>query len=365
MDEKSQLINDVNDVNDDNKNNNPLQWDIFYDIIMNDKDIDYILESEIFADLGKGYSELTNIMPNWGMILHTNGNMLSKHELLCIFKNGLLLWYVKYFTTDFFDIINLISMIKNNINIDYYHFVRYVNLCKKYNINISSELIKLTKFKSYQKLIIETNCDLISFKLYMITNDLISHYENMIDQIIMNYKQIIIKSFGKIYEDDINFIIERIDQILNNNVIFDFNVYLSNFNILDKINNIDPFIFEMGIIFQRWKIVVEKLSAIISMKNIKAITIERLYNSAIIMDRILTRTQEIIFYHTKKICINIIKEFIGIPDIFIDLSRPKLYGKNIYKLTVKILSNPQSIIHNSMSIDNIINFNIKYLIDNC
>src|SRR5436305_8814382 len=82
-------------------------WNYFYDTIMNDKDIMYLSDYEMKASMGREYIELSNMYPDWGQMLHSHGNMLTHNELAYIFRNGMLLWYIKYFTKPIINILQI------------------------------------------------------------------------------------------------------------------------------------------------------------------------------------------------------------------------------------------------------------------
>lgn len=417
-------------------------WDTFYDLLMNDPEISYISDEAMTADSGRSYQELTTLMPMWGYMLHAAGNILPEDELSLIFKYGLLLWYVKYFLNKPLNMIVMLDKItddaairdielthdpeihehethkltdpetkdsvmkstqeQTDLDINFYDFTQYVELCKTYLIPVPTVFKQLSQHPSYQQILASSNYKYPSFKTYIIGMGLLAEYKHMIDAIVSAKDNILLESF-----DITNLFCDHVKGSKSLHVIDDAETrrviinkikllfkptqeapqemksdpsndekkqppqnrqYLSRIEIMEHVIKTDPIILRLGIIFQRWKIVAEKLISLCTARArcaTKSVTKGTANNTVIVsdapgqtltkpihddaetedekkwmrniivIDRVLTRIQEMIFYRTRSICMQVLHKLLGI-DSSDQCDCMKIREQNIYDLEMPI-----------------------------
>ncbi len=191
------------------------------------------------ASLGYEYFYLKSIYPNWADDLHTFGNILENDKLETIGINGLVFWYIKN-TCPIpvkYNFNNLEFFINNTKIITYYDFINILKLLKYLHIEIDE--IKKYNFK------FETKCRFL--------NIIYKHKKRNISKYYVN-------PFGYFLNDIIGE--EKINKIIINCN----NFIKSNHFWFEKNNIFDTFIYKNQviklwvIIFQKFKVIVEKMS---------------------------------------------------------------------------------------------------------
>lgn len=234
----------------------------------------HLTTEEMNADFGMTYSELKNEYPNWSKALHENGNVLETDDLKKIFCRGLLLWYIRYCLKKVG--LTAFDNIDNNVYSSYYEIKQLIIFFSEIDKQIvNQKLLDLTQYKSYQELMLTDKTNLCaSFKKYIIKHNLAKD----VDLLILEKKK-----YDEIY-----------------------------FNITSGIK-LEQFIYyellttrlvKLGIAFQRWKIILEKMC---EYKNNEDDTyLKNIY----LIDKFLEILQEMIL-HEIKTYINKIKKMFG------------------------------------------------------
>lgn len=221
--------------------------------------IDHIMyplsDYEVKADSGTTYTELYRVYPGWSTDLHSKGHLLGLEELNTIFKKGLMLWYIKYHCAKF-GIYNDKCEYPTNIE-SFYEFKMGMSLLRHFDqdfyATISKYLENVSHARSWQDVVVNMR-DPISFKTF----------------------------FATYAESDL--ITKRITEISS--------VFKTKYGI-DSIYNIfsdsDPIIPNLGIIFQRWKIILERM------------TFEKIGTNLTLysIDKLLDILQKIIFHRIR------------------------------------------------------------------
>lgn len=229
--------------------------------------IKYVMRSsltteEMNADFGNTYVELKQEYANWAKDLHEKGHILPINDLQKIFCRGLLLWYVRYCLKQ--TGLNLFV----DINKNYTSFYEIITLIKFFNeVNpaiVDQSLIKLLKYDCYQSLMMTDKikpCG--SFKEYSIKHNLVVH----IDKLVSEKTQ-----------------------------------YESMYKTICKEKSIETFVYDnlmatpivkLGIVFQRWKIVLEQMC--LKSKDKDDIYAKNIY----LVDKFLILVQEMILLGVK------------------------------------------------------------------
>jgi hypothetical protein len=296
---------------------------------MSNEDIDYISDYEMKADEGRTYTELNTNMPYWGILLHNNGNRMPENELEFIFENGLLLWYIRYFTDVIIELINFkhedLEIEINNPS--FYHFKKYSDIAIKIGYDLPDSLQVLYNYSNYQDLLHNKSYYRhISFNMYIIDSEMFDNYVDLLNY-IYNNREISIQKLIK------SKILNKIDlKKINQTKIISHEI-----DIINIIKDTHSIILRYGIIFQRWKVVVEKLVRI--SRIVESGT--NITNSIIIIDRILTRIQEMIFYHVRTICYEYIEKNIMSNELIEkEINLPDIYEKRVYKIILKLIEDP-------------------------
>jgi len=218
--------------------------------------IDHIMHAlsdyETRADSGTTYTELSRVYPSWSTDLHSKGHLLGLEELNTIFTKGLMLWYIKYHCSKF-GIYNDKCEYPPSID-SFYEFKMGMSLLRHFDqdfyASISPYLEKISHAGSWQEIVVNMR-NPISFKTFFATyaeSDLITKRITEISSVFKTKYGI-----GSIY-----------------------NIF----------SDSDPIIPKLGIIFQRWKIVLEKMT------YEKIGTYATLYS----IDKLLDILQKIIFH---------------------------------------------------------------------
>lgn len=242
-------------------------------------------DEEYEASMGRDYIELNKIMGNWGRRLHSDGLNLHISELETIFKYGIMTWYINKLIERPQAVLSLRTYRQDiqsgKFRINFYDFKRLMNLYANLDVSIKpklpSELQKIQKFSNYQLLLRSSGWKYMSFHQYLLMEGILDIY----------FK----------FADKINCAIDNSGE---------FNVILSN-DSYDKLLNIDILremvwfdeIKKLGAVYQRWKIIIEKLE-IICQKFDTDNTIctqqkQNIYSRLLFCDRFVTRIQEMIY----------------------------------------------------------------------
>lgn len=205
-------------------------------------------EHERRASLGIDYKYLTNLYPSWAQELHTVGNILPNSKLEPIAIHGIIRWYMEQkspYDIDYPYRRNISRFIKNHKLITFYDFIKlytvytfhqlnftYFDFDKKYQTKYSFLL------EEYYLRKLPKHIDNESFSKYCIK----PFYYFLIDKMGLNN----LIEFLKI----VNCLIDTKNSWFEHDTIFD--------TFLIK----NPEVKKWGIIFQRFKIIVEKMEYI-------------------------------------------------------------------------------------------------------
>ena len=216
---------------------------------------------------------------------------------------------------------------------------------------------------------------------------LLTEYRHMIDEIIANKNRMLTEIFGvrNLYCDCCER--DNIKSLLNapdSEPFIARNIYnFSPIDIMEHIIQNDPIILRLGIVFQRWKIVIEKMIYLVKARQkcdvdqgLRLVIDDN--RNIIVLDRILTRIQEMIFYKTKNVCIQILQDMLGFdqdnecknikrqklqePDDEKESAEYNLTGK-IYEILLRSLENPLFVMNRPQPIHNIVSFDVTKLFD--
>ena len=217
-----------------------------------------LTQEEMHADFGNTYIELKKEYPCWSADLHDRGNILDETKLEQIFCRGLLLWYIRYCIKKH----NL--AIFNNIGSIYksfYEVKELISFFEKTKLSIVDEKLRtLLKFDTYQEFMFCDKTDICeSFSKYCEKHKLKEHID-----ILINEK--------KIYDNNTKNILKPIEKYI--------------YSVL-----IETQIVRLGIVFQRWKIILEHMCSNIKNKN------DEYLKNVYIIDKFLVAIQEMILLH--------------------------------------------------------------------
>lgn len=213
-------------------------------------------EEEMNADFGYTYIELKKEYPNWSKDLHENGHILEMSKLKIIFVRGLLLWNIRYCLRSFG-----LDTFNNNNHYTFYDAMSLIKFCIVIdNIVVDSRLINLLNYRSYQSLMMTDKINQSpSFATYIKRHNLCTPLNVLIDE-----KQ----RYTKLFEE----------------------TSLEN-QIYQKL--IETHIVKFGIVFQRWKIVLEKMYDCRKGKD------DEYTKKIYLIDKFLVAVQEIILLDVK------------------------------------------------------------------
>lgn len=235
------------------------------------------------ASMGNEYFELRENLEDWGYKLHEHGLNLSVSDMELIFKFGIMDWYILEITKIHRILLKFktyITNVKNgNIRIVFYDFkelmILYSNIDQDVRPQIPKELSTLILAKNYQIFLKDNGWNHPSFHQHLFKERIMNSY--------LNFVQLVIDS---IYKN-----VKYIDntKIVSNVLNIE---YLRNAVLNDDLR-------KLGIVFQRWKIIVEKMGGICQkFETDKTMTTERkerIYSNFLIIDRLTTRIQELIY----------------------------------------------------------------------
>lgn len=222
------------------------------------------------ADFGRTYVELKSAYPNWSRDLHGMGNYLSDDKLQLIFDEGLLLWYIKYET------VYPNSYVPNSVDsITFYEFKSLIKIALRYKISVPEELIEIYSYDNYQ---------MVYFRKYLINAKSIASVK--VNECISFKGMIAFEG----YHSTIESILEQV-KFRTNNILTHFS---GNFvtGIRDLIIK-HTAVSKLGLVFQRWKVVLEKMSEHVSQMG------EEYGKKMYKIDLLLERLQELIYNQVK------------------------------------------------------------------
>lgn len=286
---------------------------------------------EMNADFGLSYIELKKEYPNWSSDLHEKGHILDIEFLEKIFCRGLLLWYIRYCMKK--TSLNLFS----NSNIEYNSFYEITSLIKFFGVInpeiISKKLLEVVKHDSYQSLLLT---DIVkpcaSFKIYLKKHNLISDLNDLTTQ--------------KLNCD-----------LTYTNLCKDKSLELFIYEVLAE-----TAVVKLGIVFQRWKIVLEQMC--IKSKNKDDKFQKKIY----IVDNFLSSVQEMIFFAIKTQT-EIIKNVLISNDIHkvhvYKINLENLYEHYIYKNIFKEIIKNDLLMHKITDPENLDEMTILLLKSFC
>ncbi len=281
------------------------------------------------ATFGQEYNELKQIMPDWARILHITGNVLSEDKLELIFTQGLLIWYIKQIVSNY----GLSTSTSTSISFhDVLASFKLVETIKPDIINeIPKTLTRIANYKSFQDFNQKNGYKYESFNSYLTQHELLTETERLLN-IHNNIVTSKIADIISLRETDIMIQLNQSKQL---NIIND---YLLQTILYTPIKH-------MGIVFQRWKIILEKLSKHYtnsqSDKNDKI-----LYH----IDDFLQKLQSIIYYHTKYVITCFIKY--NISDFLQNFNvLPEFYEHKTYMYILFEINNNNSFLHQPLEIN--------------
>jgi hypothetical protein len=247
--------------------------------------------NEYEASLGRDYIRLKGEMPDWGYRLHVHGLHLPMEDMDIIFKYGLLSWYVEHFLGHYRTALRLRSyyddVVSEKRRVRFYDLIEflkfYAELEPRLQRPLSQEIEFLKPFKNYQLLLKGSGWKHRSFHLYL-----------------ENEKRM------EMYLEFIQNLIEAIEQSNDYDVLSE--VHQTHQKITDT-ETIREMIYSddlkrLGIIFQRWKIVVEKISNVCArFETDDTFTVnqkEMIYENMLFYDRFTSRVQEMIYFKIRE-----------------------------------------------------------------
>ncbi len=186
------------------------------------------------ASLGDDYYILNRDYPNWSNDLHQKGNILDNDILENIAVNGIIHWYHTYHTM---------------IDIDYNYYEKLlVFIYSPYSISFNDNIIlnKLAVFANIEP-IIHINHKTKHYELLTINDEIFNKYS------ILPWSDYLIDMVGK---EKLSIFLNKLLLYIEKNYIWFEDSWLISF--IKKY----PIIKKMGIIFQRFKIVLEKIKNI-------------------------------------------------------------------------------------------------------
>lgn len=256
------------------------------------------------ASLGMDYKELDRIYPKWSLELHINGNTTSSDNLRIISNYGIIHWYCKKIINDFdidYPLFERINIIKNNLlDMSYYDWVIICQLCRIFNIHRT--IFEHYNFNNGWKYkFIQTN------------------FPKEIELSLLIFSKIIIKKYSIIeLETFISYFYNKIKVI---ELYFTCGTFFQTF----LTNNLN--ISDLGISFQRIKILIEKMQVILCInKDISTSNFNPdIYKYDIFCDNI----QECIYSYIKNYINNFLEKdkpkIININELSIDIDKVRIY----------------------------------------
>jgi hypothetical protein len=221
-----------------------------------------LTQEEMNADFGNTYIELKSEYPTWSRDLHEKGHILDEEKLKKIFCRGLLLWYIRYCLK--ITGLNLFNSTHYNYT-SFYEVTTLIRFFNEVKPNIvDSSLIDLLTYENYQMLMLTDKVKpCASFSIYSYMHNLNEHIDKLVTE-----KQ----RFDKIFESLFK------------------STQLESFVYSDLI---ETHIVKLGIVFQRWKIVLEQMCSKSNGKD------DQYMRDIYLIDRFLVAIQEMILMHIK------------------------------------------------------------------
>lgn len=232
-----------------------------------------LTDQEYEASLGREYTDLKLIMPDWSSRLHTHGLKLPSTELETMFKHGMLKWYIEYMT-QYYRSIKSLETYDVHSRLQFYDFKRYWNLYIQakdligFEIDVPIWMLDISIHQNYYTFCRFNGWRHISFDSYVKDNKFESYEKFISDlsKIESQYLDVKVKSA------------KSAKSAKSNSMYF------------DTISR-DLHLLKLGIVFLRLKVIVEKLSKICETKDSES--------KLLILDRFATRIQEMIYLKIK------------------------------------------------------------------
>ena len=268
------------------------------------------------ASFGMDYKELDRIYPKWSSELHINGNTTSSDNLRIIANNGIIHWYCKKIINDYdidYPLFERINAIKNNpLDMSYYDWVIICQLCRIFNIQ--RHIFEDYNFNTGWKYkFIQTN------------------FPKELELNLLIFSKILIKKYSII---ELNtFILYFYDKIKVLELYFTCGTFFQTF----LTNNLN--ISDLGISFQRIKILIEKMQVICC--DNKDIDISNFNPDIYKYDNFCDDIQECIYSYVKNYINNFLEKnkpkIINIDELSINLDKVRFYiepvpNDNIYNI---------------------------------
>jgi hypothetical protein len=196
------------------------------------------------ATLGRDYKELTATYPRWFSDLHGKGNSIPSYKLKIIANEGIIRWYCRKlahnFDVDYPLFYRITSIKKNPLELSYYDWVNICNLCRVFKI-------RRTIFGDY------------NFNSGWKYEFVQTKFPKEKDLHQMSFAKILINKYS---ETELNsFISYFLDEIKVLEPYFNYGTILQTF-----LKN-NPDISDLGVSFQRTKVLVEKMQVVVCNNN--------------------------------------------------------------------------------------------------
>ena len=223
------------------------------------------------ASLGHDYHELLMNYPNWSHDLHVNGNVLDNDNLKQIANQGLIFWYLQNevpYNLHFEYSKRINSICENIREISYYDFLNLIVKLNKLPTTKISQDIEETKFKFLQKYFRCGRARNHRFEKYCVSK----FYLFLLEEIFNNSEDNMKEYFLSIKKE-----IDEIPILRSRIIIGLFERY--------------PEIELWGIIFQKFKVILEKIS------HSKKYEIDKIYKIDKFVDMIQQHIYSVIKYY--------------------------------------------------------------------
>ena len=271
------------------------------------------------------YNNLTHIFPDWASQLHKNGHNMDESQLEIIAKYGIIQWYFNNILGA--TILNskketLTLLNKVNIyNISYYEWKNIFRLCYIFKIPIKNIYIDELYTKE------ETSFNMV-IKIAKLFNTYIDKMDIPAISIFMK---------KNITDNDILSVIDLLKDKVND---LSFNMYNCDHikdNMFEVFYNNNKDIRTFGILFQRTKIIDEKLNKIISDKNTKKECIKNDISKRQYIYNLCNIFQNTLYSYVKSYLIDFPYNIhnVNINDVYFDLN-----NKNVSDTYIKYFIKP-------------------------
>jgi hypothetical protein len=257
-----------------------------YDLI-NDTDPKsyYKMDPEEYeASMGRDYIHLKEMMRDWGFRLHCHGLTLPASELETIFRYGLMSWYINKLTEGpriALSLKNIAENVRsNNMKIKFYDFRSLMKFYNKMDREdrpaVPTVLQEFYRYPNYQILLKNTGWKHLSFHKHLVSESLMDTYLKFVQKI---HESIEAKYITLRHIDSNG------QKIMNTEILRD--MIWS-----EELRN-------LGVIFHRWKVVVEKIGLICQRferdSTLSSDQKEDVYSKLLFYDRFASRIQELIY----------------------------------------------------------------------